>query len=138
MNTYTWLVDSIDCIPSLEGQTNVVCNVHWRVNAVSDIMKQTIIPSKIVFNFDDTETIIPEQTITEPMYLVTTYGVQPLTYTTDSSFTEYAGLTLETVIGWVQTAMGTDKVAEIQTQLDKMIDNLANPIIVSPKLPWSV
>jgi hypothetical protein len=108
MNTYTWSVDSIDCIPSLEGQTNVVSNVHWRVNA------------------------------TDGTHDVTTYGVQPLTYTAGSSFTEYEGLTLETVIGWVQSAMGTDKVAEIQTQLDKMIDNLANPQIVSPKLPWSV
>ena len=106
MNTYTWLVDSIDCIPSLEGQTNVVCNVHWRVN------------------------------VTDETYNATTYGVQPLTYTTDSSFTEYAGLTLETVIGWVQTAMGSDQVTAIQTQLDKMIDNLVNPPIVSPKLPW--
>jgi Cu/Ag efflux pump CusA len=108
MNTYTWLVDSIDCIPSLENKTNVVSVIHWRVNG------------------------------TDGTHNATTYGTQPLTYTTDSSFTEYAGLTLETVIEWVQTAMGSDQVTTIQTQLDKMIDNLANPIIVSPKLPWSV
>ena len=108
MNTYTWLVDSIDCIPSLEDKTNVVSVIHWRVNG------------------------------TDGTHNVTTYGIQSLTYTTNSSFIEYAGLTLETVIGWVQTAMGADKVTATQTQLDKMIDNLINPPIVSPKLPWSV
>jgi len=137
MNTYTWLVDSIDCIPSLDGKTNVVSNVHWRINATSDTMKQITIPSKTIFNFDGSQTTIPEQILTEPMYFVTTYGVQPLTYTSGNPFTEYAGLTLETVIGWVQTAMGTDLVTTIQTQLDNMINDLANPKIVSPKLPWA-
>jgi len=138
MNSYTWLVDSIDCIPSLDGKTNVVSNVHWRINATSDAMKQITIPSKTIFNFDGSQTTIPEQILTEPMYFVTTCGVQPLTYTAGSAFTEYEGLTLETVIEWIKSAMGTDKVAEIQTQLDNMINDLANPSIVSPKLPWSV
>ena len=107
MNTYTWLVDSINCIPSLENKTNVVSVIHWRVNG------------------------------TDGTHNATTYGTQSLTYTTDNSFTEYAELTLETVIGWVQTALGANKVTEIQTYLDKKIDNLVNPSIVSPKLPWA-
>jgi len=106
MNTYTWLIDSLDCSPLLEGQNNVVSNVHWRINA------------------------------TDGTHNVTTYGVQPLIYTAGNPFTEYAGLTLETVIGWIQTVMGSDQVTAIQTQLDKMIDNLVNPSIVSPTLPW--
>ena len=108
MNTYTWLVDAIDCIPSFDGKTNVVSVIHWRING------------------------------TDGTHNATTYGTQLLTYTAENPFTEYAGLTLETVIGWIQTAMGSDQVTAIQTQLDKMIDNLANPPIVSPKLPWSV
>jgi hypothetical protein len=138
MNSYTWLVDSIDCIPSLEGKTNVVSNVHWRINATSDAMKQIKIPSKTIFNFDGSQTTIPEQIFTEPMYFVTTCGVQTLTYTSGSSFTEYEGLTLEIVIDWVQIAMGAEQVTAIQTQLEKMINDLANPSIVSPTLPWSV
>lgn len=138
MNTYTWLIDSIDCIPSLDGKNNVVSNVHWRVNAVSDITKQIVIPKQTILNLDMTTTEMPEQTINEPMYFVTTYGNQPLSYTAGSAFTEYEGLTLETVIEWVKSAMGTDKVVEIQTQLDNMILNLVNPSIVSPTLPWSV
>jgi hypothetical protein len=87
MNTYTWSVDSIDCIPSLDGKNNVVSNVHWRVNAVSDITKQVVIPKQTILNLDMTTTEMPEQTINELMYFVTTYGVQPLTYTAESSFT---------------------------------------------------
>jgi len=31
-NTYTWVIDALDCAPSAEGQTNVVNTIHWRVN----------------------------------------------------------------------------------------------------------
>jgi hypothetical protein len=107
MNTYTWLIESLDCIPSLEGQTNVVSVVHWRVNG------------------------------TDGTYNATVYGTQSLTYTAGSPFTAYSSLTKDTVIGWVQSAMGAEQVTVIQTNLDKQIADLANPPIITPNLPWS-
>jgi hypothetical protein len=50
------------------------------------------------------------------------------------TFTPYAGLTQDQVIGWVW-ANGVDQAATeaaVQTQ----IDNLINPPVVSPPLPW--
>jgi hypothetical protein len=107
MNTYTWLVESLDCIPSQDGQTNVVSCVHWRVNG------------------------------TDGTHNATVYGFQPLTYTAGNPFTAYSALTKDTVIGWVQTAIGATQVASIQTNLDNQIANLVNPPIVTPPLPWT-
>jgi len=105
-NTYTWLVDSLDCIPSQDGQTNVVSCVHWRVNG------------------------------TDGTHNATVYGTQQLTYTPGSQFTAYSSLTKDTVIGWVQSAMGNEQVVSIENNLDNQIANLANPPIVTPPLPW--
>ena len=106
-NTYNWLIEAIDCIPLLDNQTNVVSVIHWRVNG------------------------------TDGAHKVTNYGTQSLVYTTSSSFIAYTELNLKIVIEWVQTAMGIDQVTAIQIQLDKMIDNLVNPSIVSLNLPWA-
>jgi hypothetical protein len=29
-NTYTWSIESLECIPSSNGQSNVVSVIHWR------------------------------------------------------------------------------------------------------------
>jgi len=107
-NTYTWLVDSLDCIPSVDGQTNVVSNVHWRVNGTDGTNNATV------------------------------YGVQPLTYTFGSPFTAYSNLTKDTVIEWVKIAMGSEQAASIQTSLDNQIALLASPSVVTLELPWIV
>jgi hypothetical protein len=107
MNTYTWLIESLDCIPSLDGQTNVVSVIHWRVNGIDGTHNATV------------------------------YGTQSLTYTLGSPFTAYSDLTKDIVIGWVQSAMGSEQVTAIQTNLDKQIANLANPPIITPPLPFN-
>jgi hypothetical protein len=104
--TYTWLVEQLDCAPTLNSQTNVVSVVHWRVNG------------------------------TNGTHNATAYGTQFLPYTEDSPFTEYSDLTPETVIAWVQAAMGDEQIQAIQTDLDNQIVSLANPPIISPTLPW--
>lgn len=105
-NTYAWSIVSLDCIPSTEGQSNVVSLVHWQVNGT-----------------DGTNT-------------ATIYGTQLMTYKAGEPFTPYSSLTQNTVIGWVQSAMGSTQVASIQQNLDNQIANLANPPIVTPPLPW--
>jgi len=105
-NIYTWVIDSLDCIPSAEGQSNVVSNVHWRVNG------------------------------TDGTYNSTVYGTQSLTYISKSLFTPYDKLTKNQIVAWVQEAMGAEQVASIQTNLDNQIIILANPPIITPPLPW--
>jgi len=107
MITYTWKIVQLDCIPSVDGQTNVVSNVHWRVSAT-----------------DGTNT-------TE------IYNSQPLIFDSKNAFVNYADLTKNQVIGWVQEAMGIDVVTRLQESLDNKLKALANPPIVKPPLPWA-
>ena len=107
MNTYTWNITQLDCYPNAEGQTNLVFNVHWNVTAT-----------------DGTNT-------------TNVYGVQPLTYVAGSQFTPFANLTQAEVIGWIQSAMGNEQITAIQTNLDIKINELANPTVITPKLPWA-
>ena len=35
-NTYSWNCRTVDCYPTFEDNSDVVYNVHWRINATSD------------------------------------------------------------------------------------------------------
>jgi hypothetical protein len=97
----------MDCYPQAEGQTNVVFNVHWRVNA------------------------------TDGTYNATSYGTVGVTYTADKPYTPYANLTQSQVAGWVQASLGAERVASIETGLANDIANQANPPVLTPSLPWA-
>ena len=97
----------MECVPSVNGQTNVVSNVHWIVNA------------------------------TDGTYNSTVYGTQPLIYSLKTPFTDYSNLTETTVIEWIQIAMGDKQIAAIQNNLDNQIAILANPPVIVLPLPWS-
>lgn len=51
------------------------------------------------------------------------------------SFTPYASLTQDQVLGWIW-ANGVDKTAT-QDAVQSQIDNAKNPPVVTPTLPWS-
>ena len=120
-NTYNWIIEKIDCIPSLNGQTDVVCNVHWRVNGVSS-------ETYSVSNTTGGSTSYP--------YTVTVCGNQLLSYEAGQSFTPFSQLTETIVLGWVQNAIGTNGITEIQNKIDALLNNLINPTVITPNLPW--
>ena len=120
-NIYTWVIDSLDCIPSSDGKSNVVSNVHWRVTAISD-------KGLSIKNAANEIIIVP--------FAATTYGTQSLIYTTENTFISYDNLTQSTVIEWIKSAMGAEQIASIQNNLDNQLASLANPPIVTPPLPW--
>jgi hypothetical protein len=107
MNTYTWVIDALGCVPSVDGQTNVVSTIHWRVNATDGVNNATV------------------------------YGAQSLIFDAKNAFIDYSDLTKNQVIGWAQGAMGIDAVTALQETLDKQLEALANPPIITPPLPWS-
>ncbi|CAB4152140.1 hypothetical protein UFOVP599_54 [uncultured Caudovirales phage] len=119
--TYKWIVEAMYCTPSAQGKTNVVSNVHWRVIATSDKLQ--------------TVKSLGGITTSEP-FSASIYGVQPLTYSPDIQFTAYSNLTEDVVIGWVQKAIGIDAVTKMQESLDEKIENLINPTVITPPLPW--
>ena len=55
--------------------------------------------------------------------------------TPEGSFTPYADLTQEQVLGWVW-ANGVDQTAT-ENAVRQMIDNQINPPVVTPPLPWA-
>lgn len=104
--TFNWIVESMDCFQQAEGQNDVVIAVNWRCVGQ------------------------------ESGFTSSVYGTQKVTYDAGSSFTPYADLTQEQVIGWVWAANPTlqaDMQAAVQQQLDVQI----NPPVIQPPLPWA-
>lgn len=107
-NTYTWDCKTVDVYPTYDNHSDVVYNVHWRLNAESD-----------------------QQDAEGNNYTATVYGTQTLTVDDIGSFIPFADLTNDTVIGWVTAAMGDDEVANLKSGLDSNIDNQINPTSVT-------
>jgi len=108
MTTYTWLIEQMDCYPN-KPQLNCVFNVHWRCNAVDE---------------------------TDPTAAATYCDLQTITYDSSETYTPYDQLTQNTVIEWVQAALGEERVAAIKSQLENQIANILTPPLVTPQLPW--
>jgi hypothetical protein len=104
--TYNWTIQAMDCVPQEDGHIDVVVTAHWNVSA------------------------------TDGTYTSSVYGTQSFIYNPETSFTPYADLTQEQVVGWVQDSMGAEGVASLQANLDTQIENQINPPIVTPPLPW--
>jgi hypothetical protein len=104
--TYTWAVVQMDAYPELNGETDVVFNVHW-----------TLVGS-------------------EAGFVGNVYGTQPVTLDPSAPFTPYADLTQDQVIGWVQAAMGAERVAAFEANVSQQINDQIIPLVVTPPLPW--
>lgn len=104
---YKWIVHQMVCAPQVEGQTDVVLEVHWRKNATSGQISAT------------------------------TYGSVSLSYHPDNPFTPYADLTKEQVVAWVEEALGAERCEEIDIGLESQIAAQVNPKEVVLPLPWA-
>lgn len=102
----TWSVVQMDCYPEVDGDIDVVFTVHWTLTGV------------------------------DGDYIGSVYGSQPIMLNRDSSFTPYADLTQDQVIGWVQDAMGAEQVAVYEANVARQIADQINPPVVKPPLPW--
>jgi hypothetical protein len=111
MTTIVWQIEQLSCYPDVDNHIDVVFSAAWRVNGVDD-------------------------TSGEPLY-ATVYGTQDIApYDGKSPFIPYADLQEAIVIGWVQDAMGAEKVAAINANIEQQIENQVNPPVVTPPLPW--
>jgi len=109
MATFTWTVTAMDCYPQAEGQTDVVFTVHW--------------------------TCAGSQVANDQTYNTSVYSTCGVTYIAGTPYTPFADLTQDQVLGWIWTS-GVDKtVTEAAVQVQ--IDNLINPPVVQPALPWA-
>ena len=106
---YEWNVSTVDTYPTHEEKNDVVYNVHWRLTATDDANNDADgNPQTASF-----------------------YGSQPLDVSDLSSFTAFADLTASDVQGWVETALGADKVTELKASLDAQIAEKVTPTSVT-------
>ncbi len=106
-NTYTWVISQLECYPEADGHEDVVFTCHWRRQA------------------------------TDGTHTADVYGSQGVTLDAGAPFTPYADLTFEQVCGWLEDAMGAERVTEMDAALDQQIENQINPPVVVLPLPWA-
>tara|TARA_R110000822_G_scaffold307971_1_gene435490 strand:- start:146 stop:490 length:345 start_codon:yes stop_codon:yes gene_type:complete len=100
--SYNWDVNTVDVYPTEEGQTDVIYNVHWILNAVDTQVDAKGVP-----------------------YTAYVYGTQVLDTSDLSGFIDFDSVTAAEVQGWVESAMGEE---EVQSWKDKLDANIAGQI----------
>ena len=103
--TYTWTVTAMDAYPQVDNETDVVFNVHWTCSGV------------------------------DGEYTASVYNTCSVPLSGEGTFTPYADLTQEQVLGWIW-ANGVDQAAT-EAAVEQQIQNQINPPVVTPPLPWS-
>jgi hypothetical protein len=92
-NTYTELIERMDCYPTLDTYTDVVCTIFWRMNA------------------------------TNGEYSATAYGSCGVTFKEGDTFTPYEDLTKEQVWGWVSAIVNMDDMkASLDKQIEAQLN----------------
>ena len=103
----TWTITALDVRPQEAQYTDVVVTAHWTCAGV-DGEYATSVYSTCSF---------------------------PMPGPNDPGFTPYADLTQDQVLGWCW-ANGVDKTAT-EAAVEQQIQNLINPPIITPPLPWA-
>jgi len=99
-------------------------------------MKTWTINSLSTLNVPEPETAVMSNfTITEDGQSVT-YSVNLLPADA-ANFTPYADITQAEAIQWTQDALGVDRVAAMEAEVDALIESPKNPLSVETPLPWN-
>ena len=100
--TYTWNNKTVDTYPDLDGNADVIFNVHWRLTG------------------EDTDGNVGS-----------TYGTIALDTSDLTDFTAFADITEDMINGWVETAMGSEEVQAKKGVIDAQIAEKVNPTVVT-------
>jgi hypothetical protein len=108
---YAWDVTNVDTYPSHTDdsdntQSDVVYNVHWRLNGSDDAADGNPLSAGV-------------------------YGSIGLDVSDLSSFTSFADLAVADVQAWVEAAIGADQVQAYKDGIDAQIAEQINPTSVS-------
>ena len=103
--TITWNISALDCVPQAPEGADYVVTAHWNLSG------------------------------TDGTYSGSVYSTCSFPVVQGESFTPYADLTQDQVLGWCW-ANGVDK-DSAEAAVAQQIQNQINPPIVSPPLPWS-
>ncbi len=104
--TKTWKIKSIELKPQYAGQTDVVSNVVWELDAI------------------------------EGDHIITTSGFITLEFDENKPYIPYDQLTEAQVIEWVKEALGPAAVAMYENNIEIQLNNIINPPVVRVENPW--
>jgi hypothetical protein len=107
MTQFNWYIDRIKANINLEGRKNVVSDIEWRCEGIESFNNNNL--------FSSWE------------------GVVKLNFDASTSFVEYDNLSKDQVFAWVYGFI--DK-SEIESNIQKMIDDQKIVRIVDMQLPW--
>ena len=101
---YNYTIYFLESYPNYENYQNVVFRVVYNICAVSG------------------------------SYTQATTTDQEVEYTPGSTFVPFDQLTKETVVSWIESSMGPEKLAELKNSLKKGIERKMNPetVLLSP------
>ena len=109
--SYEWNVNTVDVYPTDGDYTDVIYNVHWRLNAIDTQVDAEGNP-----------------------YTASVYGTQVLDTSDLSNFTDFDSVTSSQVQGWVESAMGAEEVQSLKDGLDANIAGQITPTSISKTL----
>lgn len=96
-NSYNWNISQLDAKISEGDHSNVIYNIHWRYNASDE----------------------------SGDYNASMYGTHSVSYEEGEPFIEYADLSKDDVVGWLEEGMDVE---EMKSNLDAQIDAKKNPV----------
>jgi len=108
MISYNWNCKTVDCYPEQDNEADVVYNVHWIVTGVSDELN-------------------PEG---QP-YSASNIGTQSLDTSEITDFIPFNELTNDEVVAWTKSAMGDEKVAQIESNVESQVNSLITPTSIT-------
>jgi hypothetical protein len=106
---YNWNCNTIDKYPTLGELTDVIHRVHWIVTGWVDYGTQPIVAR--------------------------CSGIQDLNTDNVQNFIPFNEITSTNTTLWVKTAMGTERITSIESDIMMQIDLLKNPVSVTAVVP---
>jgi hypothetical protein len=106
--TYKWTINALDAKISHDSKDNVINTIHWGYTA--------------------------SENHEAGMYTASSIGTHSVTYDADN-FTEYASLTEENVIAWLEAGLDVDS---MKASLDAQIELKKTPVDKTFHAPFAV
>ena len=106
--SYEWDCKTCDTYPTKSGKSDVVYNVHWRLTATDDTNKDS--------NGNN--------------WTASICNTQEVSTDDLSNFKNWSSLTNSDVQGWVEAAIGDNKVTKLKSGLDVQIAEKITPTSV--------
>lgn len=113
-NTYKWFISGMEAYPAFtpEGASNPLSNVVFKINwhrQIDDGLGNALEIS----------------------------GTQDIAFDANSEFVDYTKLTETEVLGWLESSIGQEGMADLDAKLTAKLTDQLNPPVVKLPLPWA-